>query len=309
LHDDPADLSPHTIAITTSDLHNTTMSRRVLTIIGTGGMGIACARRLAGTRHLILADYSRKQLDSAVETLTREGFAPEPHIVDVSSLDSVKALAAASSKAGTVDAVVHTAGVSPVTSTAQQIYAVDLLGTAHVIDVFADVMSEGSSLVAVASMAAHLFPVPPELDDVLATAPTDQLLSLPIIKADLQSEDLTAPAKAYGIAKRGNVVRAASAALLYGRRGARINTVSPGIISTAMGRAELEGPSGEAIRALMDVQGVRRVGTAEDIAAAVAWLVGDQSGFVTGSDVRVDGGASTGMRWHGMMGKEGNGGK
>jgi NAD(P)-dependent dehydrogenase (short-subunit alcohol dehydrogenase family) len=134
--------------------------RNVVVVIGAGGMGLAVARRLAAGRRLLLADYSEASLDAALAALRGDGHATEAHAVDVSDHSSVEKLAAAAGHAGRVDAVIHTAGVSPVTATARQIYHVDLLGTAHVIDAFLTVASPGMSLVCVASMAGHFASLP-----------------------------------------------------------------------------------------------------------------------------------------------------
>ena len=145
--------------------------RSVVIVIGTGGMGLAVARRLASGRRLLLADYSEASLDAVTTALCGEGHAAEAHAVDVADRASVEKLAAAAGEARRIDAVIHTAGVSPVMATARQIYQVDLLGTAHVIDAFLPVASPGTSLVCVASMAGHFASLPPDLERHLATAP------------------------------------------------------------------------------------------------------------------------------------------
>jgi NAD(P)-dependent dehydrogenase (short-subunit alcohol dehydrogenase family) len=132
-----------------------------LVVIGAGGMGLAVARRLASGRRLLLADYSEASLETALTALRGEGHSAEGHPVDVSDRGSVDKLATAAGSVGRVDAVIHTAGVSPVTATARQIYQVDLLGTAHVIDAFLPVASPGTSLVCVASMAGTSRRCPP----------------------------------------------------------------------------------------------------------------------------------------------------
>lgn len=268
-------------------------SRSVLVVIGTGGMGLTIARRLAGGRRLLLADYSAAVLDAALAALRSDGHPAEGHAVDVSERGSAEKLASVAGKAGRVDAVIHTAGVSPVTATARQIYQVDLLGTAHVIDAFLPVASPGTSLVCVASMAGHFASLPAELERHLATAPADQLLHHEGI--DLDSQD---PGTAYVVAKRGNQLRVQAAAHAFGRRGARLNTISPGVIFTPMGQAELQGPMGAYIQSMIDLSGAGRVGTADDIAAAAAFLAGPDSSFITGNDILVDGGAVAAQRWN-----------
>ena len=266
--------------------------RSVVIVIGTGGMGMAVARRLASGRRLLLADYSEASLDAVTSDLRGEGHAAESHAVDVADRASVEKLAGAAGEAGRIDAVIHTAGVSPVMATARQIYQVDLLGTAHVIDAFLPVASPGTSLVCVASMAGHFASLPPDLERHLATAPTGQLLQHEGIDLDAD------PSTAYLVAKRGNQLRVQAAAYDWGAKGARLNTISPGVISTPMGQAELQGPAGQHIQAMIGLSGARRAGTPDDIAAAAAFLVGPDSSFITGSDIPVDGGVVAAQRWN-----------
>ncbi|WP_371551866.1 SDR family oxidoreductase [Streptomyces sp. NBC_00554] len=267
-------------------------ARNVLVVIGTGGMGLAVARRLAAGRRVLLADWSAPGLEATVGTLRGEGHEVEGHTVDVTQRDSVESLAVAAGAAGRVDAVVHTAGVSPVMATARQIYEVDLLGTAHVIDAFLPVASAGTSLVCVASMAGHFASLSADLERHLATAPTDELLEHK--EFDLESE----PALAYVVAKRANQLRVQASAHAWGAKGARLNTISPGVISTPMGAQELQGPAGVHIQAMLDLSGARRAGTPDDIASAAAFLTGPDSAFITGNDLLVDGGTVSAQRWN-----------
>jgi NAD(P)-dependent dehydrogenase (short-subunit alcohol dehydrogenase family) len=268
------------------------VSRNVVVVIGTGGMGLAVARRLAAGRRLLLADYSDTQLALAVTTLRGEGHTAEGHAVDVSERASVEKLAASAATAGRIDAVVHTAGVSPVMATARQIYEVDLLGTAHVIDAFLPVASTGTSLVCIASMAGHFASLPADFERHLATAPAGELLQHK--ELDLEA----VPGLAYTVAKRGNQLRVQAAAHAWGGKGARLNTISPGVISTPMGAQELQGPMGAHIQSMVDLSGARRLGTPDDIAAAAAFLAGPGSSFITGNDVLVDGGVISAQRWN-----------
>ncbi|MGW3650471.1 SDR family oxidoreductase [Streptomyces sp. NPDC000878] len=267
-------------------------ARNVLVVVGTGGMGLAVARRLAAGRRILLADWSAPGLEATVGTLRGEGHEVEGHTVDVSQRDSVEKLAEAAGAAGRVDAVVHTAGVSPAMATARQIFEVDLLGTAHVIDAFLPVASAGTSLVCVASMAGHFASLSADLERHLATAATDELLGHKEIDLDAD------PGLAYVVAKRANQLRVQAAAHAWGARGARLNTISPGVISTPMGAQELQGPAGVHIQAMLDLSGARRAGTPDDIAGAAAFLTGPDSAFITGNDLLVDGGTVSAQRWN-----------
>jgi len=267
--------------------------RNVVVVTGSGSMGLAVARRIAAGRLVLLADASEAALDTGLTTLLGEGHAVEGHLVDVSDAASVRKLAASAAACGRIDAVVHTAGVSPVTASARLIYDVDLLGTAHVIDAFLAAASPGLSLVCIASMAGHFASLSKDLEQHLATAPTDQLLHHPDI--DLEASD---GANAYITAKRGNHLRVQAAAQAWGRKGARLNTLSPGVTATPMGLQELEGPMGPFIQAMIDASGTGRVGTPADIAAVAAFLTGSDASFITGNDILVDGGAIAAQRWN-----------
>ena len=267
-------------------------ARSVLVIIGTGGMGLAVARRLSSGRQIFLADYSQAALDAAATALGGDGHTVQTHTVDVADSASVAKLAAAAGKAGRIDAVIHTAGLSPVMATAQRIYEVDLLGTAHVIDAFLPVASPGTSLVCVSSMAGHFASLSADLERHLATAPAAELLD----HSELDTDG--AAAVAYATAKRGNQLRVQAAAQAWGARHARVNSISPGVISTPMGNQELQGPAGARIQSMIDQSGTRRIGTPDDIAAVAAFLTGPNASFITGTDILVDGGVVSAQRWN-----------
>ncbi|KAL6400033.1 short-chain dehydrogenase reductase sdr [Ilyonectria robusta] len=271
-------------------------TRSVIVIIGGGGMGLATARRLGSGRQVFLADFSDTVLSAAQETLMAEGHTVETSRVDISDFGSVSALARAAAAAGPIKAIVHTAGLSPAMAPARRIYEVDLLGTANVIDAFLPHVQRGTSLVCVASMAAYMEALSPELERHLATAPIDQLLHHPSI--DLDNSSMQGRVIAYVIAKRGNIVRVQAAARAWGLKGSRLNSVSPGVISTSMGRQELEGDHGALIKERAEMSPVGRLGTPEDIANIVAFLTGAESSFITGNDYLIDGGVISTMRWN-----------
>jgi NAD(P)-dependent dehydrogenase (short-subunit alcohol dehydrogenase family) len=207
--------------------------------------------------------------------------------VDVGSRESVEALAARAAELGDVRTVVHTAGVSPVQAPPEAIMRVDLLGTALVLEAFGAVVGEGGAGLVIASMAGHMgVQLTADQEGLLGAVPADQLLDLPFVR-----DAAAASATAYGFAKRANILRVRAAALAWGDRGARLNSISPGIVETPMGRQELAGPSGDTIRAMIGASPTRRAGTsAGDIAAAAAFLLGDGAAWITGADLLVDGG-------------------
>lgn len=259
--------------------------KRVVVIIGSGGMGIACARRLAPGRTVVLADYSKEYLDKALNTLSNDGYSPIPITCDVSSSTSVQALAKEATSHGRLEAIVHTAGVSPVSGTAKQIFDVDLVGTANVIDAFRPHVEAGTAMVCISSMAGH-FTLPhlsKELQKHFADAPASSLLSHPAIPGAADG------GTAYGISKAANILRVQACARSYGEKGARINSISPGIIHTPLGKQELEGPSRQAMQSMISNSALQRHGYADEIAAAAAFLTGPDSSFITGTDILVDG--------------------
>src|SRR5450759_31027 len=146
----------------------------VVVITGIGGMGLACARRIGTGRRLVLADFNAGQLEAAAAALADDGYDVTPRVMDVADADSVAALASAAQGAGRLRALVHTAGLSPTMASAERIYAVDLLGTAQVLDAFLPLAVDDTVAVMIASMAAQFVQLPPELERRLATGPTDQ---------------------------------------------------------------------------------------------------------------------------------------
>ncbi|KPM41142.1 hypothetical protein AK830_g5444 [Neonectria ditissima] len=244
--------------------------RKVIVVIGVGGMGLPICRRLASGRRLLLADYLVENLKTALAALSSEGYSVEGFVANIVEYSAVRQLAVKAASLGQIEAIVHTAGVSPSIASAKQIFAVDLLGTANVIEAFLPSASPGTSL--------HL-----------ATAPLDQLLQHKGI--DFEGSN---PGMAYALAKRGNQLRVQAAARAWGSKGARLNSVSPGVISTVLGQKELQGGAS----AMVELSAARRMGTAEDIVNAVAFLTGPGSDYITGNDILVDGGTVAGRRWH-----------
>ncbi|MBG0855750.1 SDR family oxidoreductase [Streptomyces spinoverrucosus] len=268
------------------------MSSEVVVVIGVGGMGRAVARRQGAGRTVLLADHNESVLDSAAEALAEDGHEVRARQVDVTDGESVSELAADAAKLGRVTQVVHTAGLSPVQAPVAAILRVDLLGVALVLDAFGEVMAPGGAGVVMSSMAGHLAgALPPDQETALAQTPSDELLSLPFLSAST----VTDPAQAYCLAKRANQLRVRAASTVWGDRGARVNSISPGVISTAMGREELASEAGGFMRAMVDASGTRRLGSPDDIAAVTAYLLGPDASFITGADLLVDGGALAGL--------------
>jgi NAD(P)-dependent dehydrogenase (short-subunit alcohol dehydrogenase family) len=248
----------------------------VLVVIGAGGMGEAIARQAGEGRTVLLADVSEDALTG-----------PHTQVVDVADSASVQALAEAAAGLGPIVAVAHTAGVSPVQASSDTVVDVDLLGVAHVLDAFAPVMAPGGAGVVISSMSGHLIgPAPGEEAAALTATPTAELNGLACVQAARAGD----PGLAYAWAKRATMLLVRAAAGPWGASGARINSISPGVIATAMGEAELAGPHGDGMRQMVAGSATGRLGTAEDVAAAATFLLGPEASFITGTDLLVDGG-------------------
>jgi len=258
----------------------------VLVITGSGGMGVAVARRLGSGRTVLLADVHEAALTASADALRSEGLEVTTCTVDVARTDSVDGLVRAATALGRVSCVVHTAGLSPVQASPAAIVGVDLVGTALMLDAFGRTIARGGAGVFVASMAGSMASLDPDLERRLATTPTAELPDLP----ELSEVALGDAATAYVTAKRGTQLRVRAAAGAWGARGARVNSLSPGVVATPRGEAELAGPTGELMRQMIGGSPTGRIGTPHDIAAAVAFLVGPDAGFITGTDLLVDGG-------------------
>ncbi|MCC3293192.1 SDR family oxidoreductase [Arthrobacter sp. zg-Y411] len=262
------------------------MAADVLVIIGVGGMGLAVLRRSGAGRKVLLADFNEDLLEVVHAAALGEGFDVVSAQVDVSSRDSVASLAATARELGTVTGVVHTAGLSPVQAPVEAIWKVDLFGVAVVLEEFEKVIAPGGSGVVISSMAGYLGGGGLSAEDLasLAAKPADDLLQLPLVAG------IDNPGYAYSVAKRANQVRVQAASPRWGARGARVNSISPGVIATPMGQQELAGESGAQMRAMIEGSGTKRVGTPADIANAAAFLLSRDSSFITGTDLLVDGG-------------------
>lgn len=264
------------------------MASEVLVVIGAGGMGQAIARRQGPGKAVLLADFDKDTLDSAAEAMRGDGYEITTHAVDVSSAESVAGLAESAQALGNVTQVAHTAGLSPEQASAEAILRVDLLGVALVLEEFGRFIATGGTGVVIASMAGHFVPpLDPGQEQALAHAPAPELLNL----ACTTEETVTTNAGvAYSLAKRANVLRVRTAATTWGERGARVNSISPGVIATPMGRQEMSGDQGTFLRAMIEACPSGRPGTPGEIADAAAFLLGPTSSFITGTDLLVDGG-------------------
>lgn len=271
--------------------------KKVVVVVGAGLIGQAIARRIASGKHVLLADINVANAEAAAEVLADAGFEVSTAVVDVSSRESVHALAQTAAALGEVTGLIHAAGVSASQASIEQILKVDLYGTALVLDEFATVIASGGAGVVISSQSGHRLPaLTPEEDRLLATTPADQLLALPMLQPERLSDGL----HAYQISKRANGLRVQAEAVRWAERGARVNAISPGIIITPLARDELTGPNGAGYQRMLDLSPAGRAGTPDEIGTVGELLLSERGAFITGSDFLIDGG-STASHFYGPL--------
>lgn len=271
--------------------------QKVIVVIGAGSIGQAIARRVGADKHIVLADLRSENAEAAAKVLSEAGFDVSTSVVDVSSRQSVTSLVETATKIGDVHGLIHAAGVSPSQASPETILKVDLYGTALVLELFGNIIADGGSGVVIASQSGHrLEPLPIEQNKALATTLTEELLGLDFLHLDKVKDSL----HAYQLSKRGNSLRVMAEAVRWGKRGARINTISPGIIITPLAKDELSGPRGEGYRRMINLSAVGRAGTPDEVGNVGALLMGQDGAFITGSDFLMDGGV-TASYWYGEL--------
>ena len=269
----------------------------VIVLIGAGSIGQAIARRVGAGKHILLADLRQENNEAAAKTLSEAGFAVSTQVVDVSSRVSVQALVDAALAIGNITGLIHAAGVSPSQATPATILKVDLYGTALVLELFGNVIANGGAGVVIASQSGHRLPaLTQDQNKALAMAATEDLLGLSFLQPDQIKDSL----HAYQLSKRGNSLRVMAEAIRWGKRGARINTISPGIIITPLAKDELSGPRGDGYRKMIEISAVGRAGTPDEVGTVGALLMGAEGAFITGSDFLMDGGV-TAAYWYGDL--------
>ncbi len=263
--------------------------KNVIVLIGAGSIGQAIARRVGAGNHLLVADLRQDNVDAAAKTLTEAGFEVSTATVDVSSRTSVEALVSQAAASGNITGLIHAAGVSPSQASPSAIFKVDLYGTALVLETFGNVITAGGSGVVIASQSGHRLPaLSIEEDTALAITPVEDLLNLKFLQPDL----VTDPLRAYQLSKRGNALRVKAEAVRWGKRGARVNCISPGIIITPLAKDELDGPRGAGYQRMIDLCPAQRAGTPDEVGTVAALLMGRDGSFITGSDFLMDGGVT-----------------
>jgi NAD(P)-dependent dehydrogenase (short-subunit alcohol dehydrogenase family) len=267
---------------------------KVIVVIGAGSIGQAIARRVSAGKKVLLADVRQENAEAAAAVMRDAGFDVGTAAVDASKREAVRALVQKAAALGEVTGLIHAAGVSPTQASPATILSVDLYGTAVLLEEFGNVIARGGAGVVIASQSGHrLGALTAEQDKALATTPADKLLALPMLQADQVKDSL----HAYQLAKRGNSLRVMAEAVRWGKRGARLNTISPGIIFTPLARDELSGPRGAGYRRMIELCPVGRGGTPDEVGTVAALLMGADGAFITGSDVLMDGGVTASYRY------------
>lgn len=257
--------------------------------IGAGQIGLAIVRRIASGKKIIIGDKNIVNAQAAAEVLNNTGFDAVAMDADLSSRDSILSLISEAHKYGNIRHLVNSAGVSPSQASIETILKVDLYGTAVLLEEVGKVIAQGGAGVTISSQSGHRMPaLTPEEDRLLATTPTEELLSLEMLRL----ENIRDTLHAYQMAKRCNVKRVMSEAMKWGERGARINSISPGIIVTPLAIDEFNGPRGDFYKKMFAKCPAGRPGTADEVAHVAELLLDDKAAFITGSDFLIDGGAT-----------------
>ncbi|TDO29245.1 SDR family oxidoreductase [Sediminibacterium goheungense] len=265
------------------------MKKEVLVLTGAGQIGMAIARRVGHGKKIFVADWKIENAHRTASMMAEAGFDTVPFEVDISSKQSILTLIESSLKEGEIAFFINAAGVSPSQASIEQIIAIDLYGTALLLEAFGKVIKQGGAGVTISSQSGHRMPaLTAEEDRLLATLAPDALLNLDMVKP----ENIRDTLHAYQIAKRCNVKRVMAEAIKWGERGARINSISPGIIMTPLALDEMNGPRGDFYKNMFAKSPARRPGTADEVATVAALLLSDKGSFITGTDILIDGGAT-----------------
>lgn len=258
-------------------------------LTGAGQIGMAIARRMGYGMKIVIGDKNRANAEEIAQTMNEAGFDTIPVEMDLSSRTSILNLIAEAQKYGEISMLVNAAGVSPSQASIETILRVDLYGTAVLLEEVGKVIKRGGVGVTISSQSGHRLPaLTPHEDELLATTPTEELLSPDM----LQQANIRDTLHAYQIAKRCNVKRVMAEAVKWGQRGARINSISPGIVVTPLAIDEFNGPRGDFYKNMFANCPAGRPGTADEIANVAELLMSEKGAFITGSDFLIDGGAT-----------------
>ena len=273
----------------------------VLILTGAGQIGMAIARRIGFGKKIVIGDKNIENAKAIAKTMTNAGFDTVPLEVDISSRKSILSMIDEAKKYGDITALVNAAGVSPSQASIETILKVDLYGTAVLLEEVGKVIKNGGVGVTISSQSGHRMPaLSVEEDEQLAMTPTEELLNLEI----LQPENIKDTLHAYQMAKRCNVKRVMSESVKWGEKGARINSISPGIIVTPLAIDEFNGPRGDFYKNMFAKCPAKRPGTADEVANVAELIMNPQGAFITGSDFLIDGGATAAYFYGDLKPKE-----
>ena len=266
--------------------------KEVIALLGAGSMGTAIVRGIAAGRKVLLGDISEKNLEKVSHDFQYSGYNVETMIVNALEKDSIEAFAQKAASLGDVMYFIDTAGASPHQTNPEHILNLDMVGTGYAVDAFGKVMAKGGAGLIVSSQTGYMYPIPYETEQEILITPTEKLMELPFIKETaMQNSGL-----AYMIAKRINQLQAMkAAATTWKERRARINTISPGVIVTPLAYDEFAA-AGEGYQQMVDTSAAERCGTSDEIAEAGAFLLSEHAGFITGTDLLIDGGVIAAIR-------------
>ena len=263
--------------------------KHVMILTGAGQIGMAIARRMGAGMKIVIGDKNADNVKSVATTMREAGFDTVAKEMDLSSRESIKQLIAEAQTYGDITMLVNAAGVSPSQAPVEMILKVDLYGTAVLLEEVGKVIAPGGVGVTISSQSGHRMPaLTPEEDIQLACTPTEELLTLDL----LQLENIRDTLHAYQLAKRCNEKRVMAESVKWGERGARLNSISPGIVVTPLAIDEFNGPRGDFYKNMFAKCPAGRPGTADEIANVAELLMSDKGAFITGSDFLVDGGAT-----------------
>ena len=265
------------------------MKKNVMILTGAGQIGMAIARRMGYGMKIVIGDKKITNAEAIARIMNEGGFDTVAVETDLASGESILNLIAKAQEYGDIKMLVNAAGVSPSQAPIEAILKVDLYGTAVLLEEVGKVIGEGGVGVTISSQSGHrMSALTPEQDEQLATTPTEQILGLDI----LQPENIHDTLHAYQMAKRCNVKRVMAEAVKWGQRGARINSISPGIIVTPLALDEFNGPRGDFYKNMFAKCPAGRPGTADEVANVAELLMSDRGAFITGADFLIDGGAT-----------------
>ncbi len=261
----------------------------VMILTGAGQIGMAIARRMGYGMKIVIGDKKPENAQAITEIMNNAGFDAEAMEMDLSSRESILNLIAKAREYGEISMLVNAAGVSPSQAPIEAILKVDLYGTAVLLEEVGKVIKEGGVGVTISSQSGHRMPaLSAEADEQLACTPTEELLELEILKPENIKDTL----HAYQMAKRCNEKRVMAEAVKWGEKGARINSISPGIIVTPLAIDEFNGPRGDFYKNMFAKCPAGRPGTADEVANVAELLMSDKGAFITGADFLIDGGAT-----------------